>query len=80
MNKNNIDFEFNRNFVKKYVPPIFVVNCLFILAMIIIGIIQIWGSGLLGMLIGAIPLVLNVYVHISTYIYLCDKYNINQNN
>ena len=79
MNNNNSKFEFNRSFVKKYVPPIFTINCLFIWAMIIIGIIQIWGNGLLSMLIGAIPLVLNIYVHIVTYMYLCDKYNIDQN-
>lgn len=47
--------------------------------MIIIGVIQIFGNGLLALIISAIPLMLNIYVHISTYIYLCDKYNIDQN-
>ena len=79
MNNNNSEYEFNRNFVKKYVPIIFVANCLFIWVMIIIGIIQLLGNGLLALVICAIPLILNVYVHISTYIYLCEKYNIDQN-
>lgn len=79
MNKNNDEYKFNRNFVKKYVPIIFVVNCLFIWLMIIIGTIQLFGNGILALIISAIPLILNVYLHITTYIYLCDKYNIDQN-
>lgn len=78
MNRND-EYNFNRNFVKKYVPIIFIVNCLFIWVMIIIGTIQLFGNGILALLICAIPLILNVYIHISTYLYLCDKYNIDQN-
>ena len=78
MNRND-EHNFNRNFVKKYVPIIFIVNCLFIWVMIIIGTIQLFGNGILALLICAIPLILNVYIHISTYLYLCDKYNIDQN-
>lgn len=79
MNKNNKDYEFNRKFIKRYVPIVFVVNCLFIWLMIIIGTIQLLGNGILALIICAIPLILNVYLHITTYIYLCDKYNIDQN-
>ena len=79
MNNNNSNYEFNKNFVKKYVPIIFIVNCLFVWVLIIIGTIQLFGNGILALLICAIPLILNVYIHISTYLYLCDKYNIDQN-
>lgn len=79
MSKNNKNYEFNRKFVKRYVPIVFVVNCLFIWLMIIIGTIQLLGNGILALIICAIPLILNVYLHITTYIYLCDKYNIDQN-
>lgn len=79
MSKNNKNYEFNRKFIKRYVPIVFVVNCLFIWLMIIIGTIQLLGNGILALIICAIPLILNVYLHITTYIYLCDKYNIDQN-
>lgn len=74
MNKYN----FNRNFVKKYLPAILLINCLFIWVMIIMGVIQIFGNSLFGMLISLLPLVLNCYVHVTTYIYLNEKYNIDQ--
>ena len=66
-------YNFNKNFVKKYVPIIFTINCLFIWAMIIIGILQIFGNGLLGLIISIIPLFLNVYVHIRAYISLKEE-------
>ena len=74
MNKYN----FNRNFVKKYLPAILLINCLFIWVMIIIGIFQIFGDTLSGILISLLPLGLNCYVHVTTYIYLNEKYNIDQ--
>lgn len=77
MQKND-SYNFNKNFVKKYVPIIFTINCLFIWAMIIIGILQIFGNGLLGLIISIIPLFLNVYVHICAYISLEEKYKKNQ--
>lgn len=73
------EYNFNRNFVKKYIPAILLVDCLFIWVMIIIGVIQIFGNTILGLLVGAIPLGLNCYVHVITYIYLNEKYNIDQN-
>lgn len=72
------EYNFNRNFVKKYLPAILLINCLFVWVMIIMGVIQIFGNSLFGMLISLLPLVLNCYVHVITYIYLNEKYNINQ--
>lgn len=72
------EYNFNRNFVKKYLPAILLINCLFVWVMIIMGVIQIFGNSLFGMLISLLPLVLNGYVHVITYIYLNEKYNINQ--
>lgn len=72
------EYNFNKNFVKKYLPAILLINCLFVWVMIIMGVIQIFGNSLFGMLISLLPLVLNCYVHVITYIYLNEKYNINQ--
>lgn len=79
MNNNNNNYQFNRNFVKKYLPAVLIIDCLFIWVMIIIGVVQIFGNTLLAMLIALLPLGLNCYVHISTYIYLNEKYNVDQN-
>lgn len=80
MNRNNNDYEFNKKFVKKYVPIIFTISCIYIWIMIIIGTIQLFGNGILSMFIGGISIILNVYVHIRAYMNLKDEYNIDDQN
>lgn len=66
----------NEYFIKKILPIILTINCIYIWVMIIIGTIQLFGNGLLGMIICAVPLILNVYVHIRAYMSIKDNYNI----
>lgn len=80
MNRNNNDYKFNKKFVKKYVPIIFTINCIYIWVMIVIGTIKLFGNGILSMFIGGISIILNVYVHILAYMNLKDKYNIDDQN
>ena len=66
----------NENFIKKVLPIILTINCFYIWVMIIIGTIQLFGNGLLGIIICVIPLILNVYIHIRAYMNIKDDYNI----
>lgn len=63
-------------FIKKFLPIILTINCIYIWIMIIIGTVQLVGNGLLAILISSIPLILNIYVHIRAYMGLKNDYNI----
>lgn len=66
----------NEYFIKKILPILLTINCIYIWVMIIIGTVQLFGNGIVAMLICAIPLILNVYVHIRAYMNIKDNYNI----
>ncbi len=60
-------------FMDKVLPVIFTINCLYIWIMIILGTIQLFGSGIFAMIISIVPLFLNVYVHIKAYMYIEEE-------
>lgn len=52
----------------KILAIVYTLNCIYIWIMIILGTIQLFGNGLLANLIAIPVLILNVYVHVKTYI------------
>ena len=52
----------------KILAIVYTLNCIYIWIMIILGTIQLFGNGLLANLIAIPVLILNVYVHVTTYI------------
>ena len=61
-------------FIHKILPYIFTANCIYVWVVIILGTIQLFGSGLLATIIGLPVVCLNVYVHINAYLYVEQEY------
>lgn len=61
--------------VKKILPYVLFVSCIYIWIAIILCTMQLFGNGILAYCVGIIMITLNIYVHINTWIYKSEEYD-----
>ena len=73
----NKGYEFNKYFTKKYIPWILSINFIFNCCIIFMFIYN-YINNILGSILLMVSVSFNVYIHVTTYMYLEEKYQLNE--